>query len=118
MRPSAARQRAFSSAGRAKNPAPSENTRSTRAGATPWLPITRKPMSRQARSMARAAAASPAARSMTGTALISGGDDVGTAHVELLHQRGTTLEHRALVHVALVGDLVGVDRRRLRHDEQ
>ena len=42
-------------------------------------------------------------------------DDVGTFGVKLFHQRRPALEHRALVHVALVGDLVGVDRRRLCH---
>src|SRR6185503_7400115 len=38
--------------------------------------------------------------------------------VELLHQRGATLEHRALVEVTLVGDLVRVDGGRLREHQQ
>src|SRR6267143_1566718 len=45
-------------------------------------------------------------------------DHAFVVRIKLLHERRPPLEHRTLVHVALVGDLVGVDRRRLGHDHQ
>ena len=44
--------------------------------------------------------------------------DVRASAIKLFDQRRAAVEHRALVHVALVGDLVGVDRRRLGHHEE
>jgi hypothetical protein len=43
---------------------------------------------------------------------MSAGDDFSTVAIELFDQCRPALEHGALVQVALVGDLVGVDRRR------
>src|SRR6267143_497770 len=48
----------------------------------------------------------------------SGTDHAFIRRIERFNEGGAPLEHRTLVHVALVGDLVGVDRRRLGHDHQ
>src|SRR5258705_4140248 len=58
-------------------------------------------------------------RVMECSLLVTGEDDLGGRRVgvKFFDERRAALEHRALVDVALVGDLVRVDRERLSHLE-
>src|SRR5712691_2364333 len=79
------------------SPAPSTSPRSARSS-KPWRRKSRSRNPRRPR--------------------FSGTDHAFIRRIERFNEGGAPLEHRTLVHVALVGDLVGVDRRRLGHDHQ
>src|SRR5712691_5663556 len=79
------------------SPAPSTSPRSARSS-KPWRRKSRSRNPRRPR--------------------FSGTDHAFIARIEPFDEGRAPLEHRALVHVALVGDLVGVDRWRLGHHHE